>query len=447
MGRFSNSNQSTAAQTNSQLHSVNVDQSKQNSSFIGSQLNYSGEVAQPNSITPDYICFSHLRWDFVYQRPQHLMSRCARDRRVFFVEEPIFSATEPKMEVSRQDCGVFVVKPHLRCSLSEPEITLALQALVIDDLILDHNIREYVLWYYTPMALSFTEHLEPLAIIYDCMDELSAFKNPPKGLKEREAELLKRADLVFTGGHSLYEAKRHLHSNIYPFPSSIDASHFRRARHGLAEPADQAGLPRPRLGFFGVIDERFDIELLDSLAKKKPEWQFVIIGPIVKIDPEELPTHPNIHYTGAKSYQELPSYLSGWDIAMLPFARNDSTRFISPTKTPEYLSAGIPVISTSIQDVIRPYGKQGLVTIADNVDDFVDAATFLMSEKFDRVDWLRRVDETLLYNSWELTWARMSSLVDSTLELRYPETEDSLSEVSSKSSSLKSIAVSPALGD
>jgi len=444
MGRFHNFQQSTGAPANSHLHSV--DQSKKHNT-IDSQLNYSGDVAPLDSITPDYICFSHLRWDFVYQRPQHLLSRCARDRRVFYVEEPVFSITEPKMEVTRRDCGVHIVTPHLPCNLSDLEITATLQALVIDDLLIDHNIKEYVLWYYTPMALSFTECLEPLAIIYDCMDELSAFKNPPKGLKELEAELLRKADLVFTGGHSLYQAKRHLHSNIHPFPSGIDGSHFRKARLGIKEPDDQASLPHPRIGFFGVIDERFDIELLDGLAKHEPEWQFVIVGPVVKIDAEDLPIHPNIYYTGPKSYQELPNYLSGWDVAMLPFARNDSTRFISPTKTPEYLAAGVPVISTSIQDVVRPYAQNGLVKIADTVDDFVVAARFLMSESFNRADWVKKVDDTLLYNSWDLTWARMSTLIDAALEFRYPETEDHLSQVSSQTSPRKSISVSPALGD
>ena len=401
-----------------------------------------------NAITPDLICFSHLRWDFVYQRPQHLLSRFALDRRVFFVEEPLFTGTEPKLEFSRRDCGAYIVKPCLPAGSSDQEITMMLQALVIDDLILANNVQEYVLWYYTPMARAFTEHLEPLAIVYDCMDELSAFKNPPQGLKEREAELLRCADLVFTGGSSLYEAKRHLHSNIHLFPSSIEVNHFSQARFASQEPLDQQLIPRPRLGFFGVIDERFDIELLDNIARQRPDWQFVVVGPVVKIDPEELPRHPNIHYKGRKGYAELPAYLSGWDVAMIPFARNESTRFISPTKTPEYMAAGVPVISTSIQDVIRPYAEQGLVTIADTPQDFIDAAAFLMSDEFDRTGWLRKVDEALQNNSWDLTWALMHELINAVLISRYPRTlEDGLSRARTGTSSITSAAVSQAHGD
>jgi UDP-galactopyranose mutase len=444
MGRFNDPQQSSATKKTPQIYSADLEK---NIAVGDSQLESPINSAGAEFVTPDLICFSHLRWDFVYQRPQHLLSRSARERRVFFVEEPIFSLTEPRMEVSQRDCGVYVVKPHLPCNLSEAEITTALQSLIIDEVIFDYHINEYVLWYYTPMALPFTEQLEPLAIVYDCMDELSAFKNPPKGLREYESELFKIADLVFTGGYKLFEAKRHLHTNMHPFPSSIDGRHFGKARLGISEPADQAVLPHPRIGFFGVIDERFDVELLDGLAKKQPDWQFVIVGPIVKIGEAELPKHSNIHYTGPKSYQELPHYLAGWDIAMLPFARNDSTRFISPTKTPEYLAAGVPVISTSIDDVIRLYAGNDLVKIADTVEHFVDAAKLLMSESFNRADWLLRVDESLLYNSWDLTWMRMSTLIDSVLQSRYPETEPSLSEVTSQSSPLSSVSVSTALGD
>lgn len=412
-------------------------------------LNYFEKKSTASSKVPDLICFSHLRWDFVYQRPQHLLSRCAKDRRVFFVEEPIFADTAPRLEISQRDCGVYVVNPTLPADLNEMENNAALQALLIDELILEHELKEYICWYYTPMAFGFTQHLEPLAVIYDCMDELSAFKNPPKGLREREQELLERADLVFTGGFSLYEAKRHLHPSIYPFPSSIDGGHFRQARQKLREPIDQAGIPHPRLGFYGVVDERFDIELLDGLSKARPEWQFVIVGPVVKIDPASLPKRQNIHYLGGKSYQELPAYLSGWDIAMLLFAHNESTRFISPTKTPEYLAAGVPTISTSIRDVVRPYGQQGLVKIADTVEDFVKVADFYLSSEFNKSTWLRQVDEALLYNSWDRTWARMLQLINQVLTRQYAESEQMQKHISplTTGSLLKSVVASPVSGD
>jgi UDP-galactopyranose mutase len=375
------------------------------------------EMAARHNTLPDLICFSHLRWDFVYQRPQHLLSRYAEERRVFYVEEPVFDNGPMRLDISGRDGGVWVVVPHLPEGLSEIEIEAA-QRTLIDQLFKEHSIRDCVLWYYTPMALAFTRHLEPLATVYDCMDELSAFKGAPPALREREEELFRRADLVFTGGQSLYEAKRERHHAVQYFPSSIDQAHFGQARTLAAEPDDQAGIAHPRLGFFGVIDERFDIELLDGVAAARPRWQFIMIGPVVKIDPATLPRRQNIHYLGGKSYQELPAYLAGWDVALLLFARNESTRFISPTKTPEYLAAGKPVISTSIRDVVRTYGERGLVHIADTVDEFVSAAEAILSEQPEQADWLAGVDAFLASNSWDETWAQMSKLIEDVVNAR-----------------------------
>lgn len=364
----------------------------------------------------DLVCLSHLRWDFVFQRPQHLLNRCAKQRRVFFIEEPIFDDGPMRLDVSPREGGVFIVVPHLPAGeIADVTRDAVLQGL-IDSLFEKYAINRYVLWYYTPMAMAFTRHLEPLAIVYDCMDELSAFKNAPPALREREAELFKRADLVFTGGQSLYEAKRHQHPRVYAFPSSIDAKHFAQARQITEDPADQASLARPRLGFFGVIDERFDIELLKGIAEARPEWQLVMIGPIVKIDPADLPRGENIHYLGGKSYQELPAYLAGWDVALLLFARNESTRYISPTKTPEYLAAGKPVVSTSIRDVVRPYGQQKMVHIADSVEEFVNAIEAAMNE--DEKERLLKVDAFLAQTSWDMTWGRMNELITDAVEAR-----------------------------
>ena len=368
---------------------------------------------------PDLVCLSHLRWDFVTQRPQHLLSRSARDRRVFFVEEPVFDGGSARLEIGERDSGVWVVVPHLPEGLQSGVAVEAMLTGMIDRLFAERAVREYVLWYYTPMALGFTRHLRPLATVYDCMDELSAFKGAPPALRAREAELFRRADLVFTGGHSLYEAKRDKHPAVHAFPSSIERAHFAQARGPLAEPGDQAALPRPRLGFFGVLDERFDTELLDSMAAARPDWQFVMIGPVVKIDPAALPRRANIHYLGGKSYAELPAYLAGWDVALMPFAMNESTRFISPTKTPEYLAAGRPVVSTPIRDVVRPYGTQELVEIAATADEFVASIERLLAtDTRQRREWLARVDAFLAQNSWDETWARMSGLIDDAVASR-----------------------------
>jgi glycosyltransferase involved in cell wall biosynthesis len=396
--------------------------STQERSLLPTSHPSNNQISQQEAGLPDasdLVCLCHLRWDFVYQRPQHLLNRCAKNRRVFLIEEPIFDcdSSSGQLDISKRDSGVWVVVPHLKPGLSESE-AIATQQALIDELFEQNQIQDYILWYYTPMAITFTRHLKPQVVVYDCMDELSAFKSAPPVLKQREAELFKLADLVFTGGQSLYEAKRDKHPNVYAFPSSIEVPHFAQARTLTTQPADQINIPHPRLGFFGVIDERMDIELLGAIAAAKPDWHLIIIGPVVKIDPNILPRPQNIHYLGGKSYQELPAYIAGWDVALLPFARNESTRFISPTKTPEYLAAGKPVVSTSIRDVVRPYGEEGLVQIADTVEDFIAAIETAMKQQSEDSDWLRRVDAFLAQNSWDLTWGRMNELIQSKISAR-----------------------------
>jgi len=387
----------------------------------------------------DLVCFSHLRWDFVFQRPQHLLTRSALERRVFFVEEPIFGNGSMKLDVQERQNGLLVVVPHLPEGLRSEIATTAVMKEMLRRLFEQYAIREYVFWYYTPMALSFTRHFSPVTSIYDCMDELSAFKGAHSRLAEFEKDLFKRVDLVFTGGQSLFEAKRSQHHSVHAFPSSIEVSHFGKARTLAGDPPDQKDISHPRLGFFGVVDERFDIELLDSVARKRPEWQFVIIGPVVKIHPDTLPKHANIHYLGPKKYEELPSYLAGWDVALLLFARNESTRFISPTKTPEYLAAGKPVISTSIRDVVRPYGELNLVQIADSPGEFIAAAEKIMAE-LDNTAWLQKVDAFLANMSWDKTWAQMSELINSAIATRQQENARLKSKVETRSQRAAGVA-------
>lgn len=361
----------------------------------------------------DLLCFSHLRWGFVFQRPNHLLSRFSKHQRVFFIEEPIFHDGDEKLHIENYNQNLFIVTPHLKHGLSGNQV-LERQQNFISDLMTTMQVNRFFSWYYTPMALSFTEHLSPELVIYDCMDELSAFKFAPAELTIKEKELFKKADIVFTGGHSIFESKKNAHHNIYPFPSSIDKHHFGVARTQITDPQDQAHIPHPRFGFFGVVDERFDIELLDSVAKQKPGWHFIILGPVVKIDPETLPKYHNIHYLGGKKYEELPAYIAGWDIATIPFAMNESTKFISPTKTPEYLAAGKPVISTPIKDVVSPYGKNKLVHIINNAYEFIKAAEMELKKKRRSV-WLRKVDEFLAFNSWDRTWSQMVRNIEETL--------------------------------
>ncbi|TMJ11707.1 MAG: UDP-galactopyranose mutase [Alphaproteobacteria bacterium] len=340
------------------------------------------------------------------------MSRFARDRRVIFWEEPEAALPEMEPALGVRTCAetnVIVVTPSLPETLSEDEREATLKTLL--DAFLAGEKGPFVRWYYTPMMLPFSRDVESACTVYDCMDELANFRFAPPQLLALEQELIDSADVVFTGGYSLYEAKKDRHPNIHPFPSSVDRGHFAQARAMDAIPDDQGPIGRPRLGFYGVIDERMDLELIAAVADAHPEWSIVMVGPVVKIDHADLPLRANIHYVGGKSYDELPVYLGGWDVALMPFAINDSTKFISPTKTPEYLAGGRPVVSTPITDVIRHYGELQGVYIADGAEAFVKACEDALELFRGDDEWLREVDEKLANLSWEITYARMAGLV------------------------------------
>ncbi len=366
-----------------------------------------------NALPPiaNVVCFSHLRWGFVFQRPQHLMSHFAQQSRVFFIEEPLYedvAAPALKMRAC-PETGVYVVVPVLPHGASHAGIVD-----LLDKLIRDQNITEYVAWYYTPMAIEFELSVPPIVTIYDCMDELSLFRFAPPELHVNEGKLFDQCDLVFTGGVSLYEAKRERHPRVYAFPSSVDAKHFAKARLRSDTAVDQQDLPKPRLGYAGVIDERINLDLIGEVAARKPAWQFIMVGPVLKVDPASLPRHANIHWLGMKQYSELPEYFSGWDIATMPFALNESTLFISPTKTPEYLAAGLPVISTAIRDVVRTYGSQGLATIVSNADEFILAAEAILDKGLSGGNDLQlrqKADEYIGTLSWDKTWSAMNVLI------------------------------------
>lgn len=366
-------------------------------------------MASTSTSSYHLVCFSHLRWNFVRQRPHHLMTRFADNHKVYFVEEAISDADTPRLEVLKPADNLWVLVPHV-CAGTGLEESIAKQKELLAAFFIEHDIIQYFFWYYSPLALAISDHFNPALVVYDCMDELNAFRYTSQLVKDQERELLRKADVVLTAGYSVYEAKKNRHPDVHVFPSGIDLEHFHQARVYAADPPDQQRIPHPRIGYFGVIDERMDLRLIEGIATRKPGWHIVMVGPVAKISYESLPKLPNIHYLGKKSYSDLPGYIAGWDIAMVPFAHNESTRYISPTKTPEYLAAGKPVISTPVIDVLRQYGKTGLVNIAGTPEEFVRVAS-LELENGDRDEWLEQVDDLLSQNSWDKIWQRMMYLV------------------------------------
>lgn len=355
------------------------------------------------------IVMSHLRWNFVFQRPQHLLSRLAEHYNIIFFEEPVFHETEHLSVVSHPYPSVAVHTPRTPVKAGGfHDDQLPYLKPLIRPIVAEHE--DHIAWFYTPMAIPLLDELSPCLVVYDCMDELSAFKNSPKQLLQRENALFRKADIVFTGGPGLFRAKLERHPNVHCFPSSVDVAHFAQALDRSNIHATQVDIPQPRLGFYGVIDERIDTSLIARLADAHPEWQIVLVGPIAKIDRADLPRRPNIHYLGQRPYSELPQFLAAWEVCLLPFALNDSTRFISPTKTLEYMVAELPIVSTNIADVVELY-QEG-VSIARNTDEFIAACERALretpGEKAARVASMRNI---VSRGSWESTAKSMHDLL------------------------------------
>ena len=361
---------------------------------------------------PTLIVFCHLRWDFVFQRPQHLMTRLAEHYRILFVEEPVYDEGKAHLKKTAVAPNITVCQPHtgIQAPGFHDDQIPTLQTLLAD---LVPEGERPVVWFYTPMALPLLQGFDPALVIYDCMDELAAFKNAPKQLLQRENALLNIADLCFTGGPSLYQSKRERHANAHCFSSSVDAKHFQKALDRDYSHPEQEHVARPRLGFYGVIDERFDTDLVSQVAQARPDWQIVLVGPVVKIDPANLPRAHNIHYMGQRTYEQLPQFLAGWDVCLLPFALNESTKFISPTKVLEYMAAELPSVSTPITDVKVPYGD--VVAIADTPEKFIAACERMLAMNDEQQAALKERMRAIVANtSWDKTAASMHHLIQTT---------------------------------
>jgi glycosyltransferase involved in cell wall biosynthesis len=348
----------------------------------------------------DMIVFCHLRWKFVYQRPQHIISRMASEIKILLVEEPIGYEQE-----NENTANLVVINPHLH--ILQPKVhNIESIASVLPKYVKNKHVP--IGWFYSPSFSPLLESLNFETVVFDCMDELSLFKGASQQIVDQEKYLVANADIIFTGGKSLYESKQKLHPNVFCFPSSVDRDHFSTIEHTKNIPSDIANIPSPIVGYYGVIDERIDLQLLAETAKNMPEVSFVMIGPLAKIHDNDLPKEDNIHYLGMKTYNELPLYLNTFDIAMMPFALNDATKYISPTKTLEYMAACKPIISTKIADVERDYSA--CVSLIENADDFCDEVNFLLNQK-EGYSMEMQYNKILQNTSWDTTVAKMKVLI------------------------------------
>jgi glycosyltransferase involved in cell wall biosynthesis len=367
---------------------------------------------------------SHLRWDFVWQRPQQLLSRFSERHRVLFIEEPLFidDVRTARLELSLPLPQVHRAVPVLPAALRDryDESIATVRELVRGQMapggalhgLFDRPIQLF----YTPMpAPAMIGAFDERAIVYDCMDELSQFRFAPTALVDRERLLLASADIVFTGGYRLWQSKQRLHDDVHFVGCGVDVEHFSRARClDLAVPESIASLRRPVMGYYGVIDERIDYGLLNRLAAAFPEVALVMVGPVVKVDPRELPRTHNIHWLGQRSYDELPAHVKGFDVCLMPFALNEATEYINPTKTLEYMAAGKPIVSTAISDVKHHFAP--VVEIGDSAEAFIAAVgRALEAPDAERIaeglDLARR-------NTWDSVVSRMARLVSEAVRTR-----------------------------
>ena len=360
------------------------------------------------------IVFSHLRWDCAWRRPQHLMSRLSRRWQVVFIEEPVPGSPRAELEVFEPMPGVQVWRPHVPGDANgfhDDHLPVLRQLLSAG--VRERSVSNYWLWFYTPMALPLAADLRPRGIVYDCMEELALLADAPRQLAQRENALFKKADMVFAGGPGIYKAKRSRHPDVHCFPSSVDAQHF----------AQQAGehplhhdIPRPRLGYCGAIDGRVNLSLVDAIAKARPEWNIVMVGELALGVSDKLPRRDNIHWLGRQSYADLPRFIQGWDVCLLPYALNDATRLISPAKTLEYMACGKPAVSTSIRDVVEPYGH--VVRVADTPEGFVaDIEMLLARSQEEQQAHARELATIVARTSWDGTANSMAQLIAQVDEL------------------------------
>ena len=380
------------------------------------------------------IVHSHLRWDFVWQRPQQLLSRLALRNHVLFVEEPIHldDVAVARLDVSQPMPRVHRVVPTLPAALrgdydaSIAVIRELLRGRLAGDQVLGVHFARPIQWFYTPMpAPAMIGAFDERAVVYDCMDELSKFRFAPRELVDRERFLMAQADVVFTGGYKLWQSKSRYHTNVHFFGCGVDVAHFATARSADVEvPREIAALDRPVIGYYGVIDERIDYELLRAIACELPGAELVMIGPVVKVDPAELPRAENIHWVGQRQYSELPAHVKGFDVCLMPFALNDATEYINPTKTLEYMAAGKPIVSTAISDVVHNFTP--VVAVAHSAPEFVAAVREAIESP--NAELLARGLEQARANSWESIVARMERIVRDAMRTREPLTERPLAD-------------------
>lgn len=367
------------------------------------------------------IVHCHLCWDWVWQRPQQFISRLSQRHKILFVEtigpDATLAAPLARFRIAENFPNVTLLRlqfPAWRwgdANYVDSERRRLVQEFLAGPVA--GQFEQPVQWFYDPMALrSFSGHMGEILTVYDCMDELSKFATAPPEIVERERELLAQAEVVFTGGRKLFESKSRFHDNCHFYGCGVDGKHFGQAldENALIHP-DIKNIKRPVLGYFGVVDERMDYRLLAKLADANPNWSVAMVGPVLKVDEKTMPRRPNLHWLGQRAYSDLPAFCKAFDVCLMPFALNEATEFINPTKALEYMATGRPIVSTAVPDVVRNFGS--VIKIAEDSNDFISICKQVLKQRDE--DAISAGLALARDNSWDSIVSRLENHVDEAL--------------------------------
>lgn len=398
----------------------------------------------------DIVCISSLDWEAHWTSKQQIMHRLAQTNRVLYVEEPVtalapfkvparwkrWGAVAPRLR--RQQAGLWTLTPppllpfgNMRREVNRvnQRVLAAYLRWALERL----GFREHLLWTYLPATVDLVDHLDPVLLVYHCVDEHSAFPGfvDPDVVSGYDSDLTSRAGLVITTAASLREARLPLNPHTHHVPNAADVSLFsqaleeeamdagvvdaRTAADHLFEPPDIGVISRPRVGVIGVHDERLDVEAVEAVARADPGRQVVLVGPLQPGDVDEtrLRALPNVHLLGDKRREDLPAYLRALDVALIPYVRNELTRNIFPLKLYEYLAGGRPVVAAALPELVRLDLPEEMLLLADGPEDYPALVDRALQE--DDAALRRRRNAAAQEHSWGARVQDISGLVEEAL--------------------------------
>jgi glycosyltransferase involved in cell wall biosynthesis len=371
------------------------------------------------------ICFAH-DWNGDPTSKTHIMRILSEKNRILWINSvgwrrPSVSGRDARRLVAKVrqiTQGLVQVNPNLHVA-SPPAVPLPGVPGVerLNRTLLTASVRHFarraglerpILWTFLPTTVTLVGRLGESRVIYHCVDEYAAFAGVPReAFRRMEHDLVRRADLVITSADSLCQERRRLNPSTFFVSHGVDVAHFSRTLDPEMAPAPEVrGLPGPVVGFFGLLAEWVDLEMIREMARRRPDWSFVLVGKAT-VDTAALRAMPNVRLLGQKPYASLPAYCRAFDVGLIPFKRDELTEKANPLKLREYLAAGLPVVSSDLPEV-RKY--KDLVHLANGADGFIAAVERALRERSETAA-RARVD-AMKHESWEARVEEISELIE-----------------------------------